>query len=213
MAIILEFSLPAGAVALGDVLEAVPSTKLKLDQVVPTGQQAMPFLWVESGEFDRFEELARDAPAVDRFALVEAVNGERLYAVRWMGDVETLTEGIVEAEGTVLDASATSPEWEFTLRFPDRQYAKTFQRHCFETDLPLDVSRVYDVSKSGVQTEYGLTEKQYTTLQLAHDRGYFCEPRNVDLAALGQELDISPRAVSYRLRRAVSSLVEHTIDS
>lgn len=213
MAIILEFSLPAEAVALGGVLEAVPSTELKLDQVVPTGQQTLPFLWVESDELDTFEELARDAPAVEHLSLVEAVDGRRLYAVQWLADIETLTNGIVETEGTVLDASATAPEWEFTVRFPVRQHAKTFQRRCFEAGIPLDVSRIYDVSEAGSRAEYGLTEKQYATLQLAHDRGYFHEPRGVDLAALGKELDISPRAVSYRLRRAMSSLVEHTIDS
>lgn len=211
MAIILECSLPAGAFALEEVLEAVPSTVLELDQVVPTGTQALPFLWVESDDFDRFEELARAAPTVEKLALVESVRGKRLYAVQWGDDVEAVTGGIVETGGTVLGAAATDSSWEFTLRFPDRERAKAFQRHCIETGTPLDLSRLYDLSKGGLRKEYGLTEKQYATLLLAYEQGYFREPRGTDLAGLSGELDISPRAVSYRLRRGMESLVEHTI--
>lgn len=211
MAIILEFSLPARAFALEDVLEGVPGTELELDRVVPTGERPLPFLWVESDDFDAFEELTREEPAVETLELVEVVGDKRLYELRWGEQVETLTMGITEAQGTIVDAQTSKGSWEFTLRFPDRQHAKTFQGYCVETETPLDLSKVYELSESGAQKKYGLTEKQYTALRLAYERGYFREPRGADLADLGGELDISPRAVSYRLRRGVSSLVEHSI--
>lgn len=212
MAIILEFSLPAEAFALEDVLEGAPGTELELDQVVPTGEQELPYLWVEMDDFERFERNARDAPGVEDFDLVETVGDRRLYEVRWRDRVDTFITGVIEANGTMLGARASGTCWEFRLRFPDRSHAKTFQSHCVETATPLDLSKVYDLSEAGARKEYGLTEKQYSALRLAYERGYFREPRGADLADLGTELDISPRAVSYRLRRGVSSLVEHSIN-
>ncbi|SDM52005.1 Predicted DNA binding protein, contains HTH domain [Halogranum gelatinilyticum] len=212
MAIILELSLPAESFALGDVLEAVPGTKLELDQVVPTGGRKLPYLWVETTDFEQFEEYAQDAPNVADLEAVETAGDKRLYQLRWQGRVENFTTGVVEAQGTILAGRASSTCWEFRLRFPDRSHAKAFQSHCVETETPLDLSKVYDLSQGSARKEYGLTEKQYVALQLAYERGYFREPRGADLADLGSELDISPRAVSYRLRRGVSSLVEHSID-
>jgi predicted DNA binding protein len=211
MAIILEFSLPADSFALGDVLEAVPSIEIELDRVVPTEQQALPFLWVEGRDLEQFEEELTTASGVEQFRLVESVSERRLYEVEWGERVTLVVDGIVDAEGTILAARAVDDQWKFRLRFPDRSDAKQFQSHCVETETPVDLSKLYDLSRSGFRKEYDLTEKQYNALRLAYDRGYFREPREADLADLGSELSISPRAVSYRLRRGISSLVEHTI--
>ena len=211
MAIILEFSLPADAFALGDVLEAVPSIEIELDRVVPTEHQTLPFLWVEGQDLEAFERQLETAPSVEEFQLVEVMSERRLYEIEWNGRVELVIDGIVDADGTVLAARAADGRWQFRLRFPDRSNAKRFQSHCVETETPVDLSKLYDLSSSGFRKEYDLTEKQYDALRLAYDRGYFREPRQVDLADLGDELAISPRAVSYRLRRGISSLVEHTI--
>lgn len=211
MAIILEFTLPADSFALGDALEAVPNIEIELDRVVPTDQQALPYLWVEGGDLEAFEQHIETAAHVDGFQVIEAMPERRLYDVDWQGRVELVVDGIIDADGTVLAARATNDRWEFRLRFPGRQQAKQFQSHCVETETPVDLSKLYDLSKSGFRKEYSLTKKQYDALRLAYDRGYFHEPREVDLADLGSELDISPRAVSYRLRRGISGLVEHTI--
>jgi predicted DNA binding protein len=211
MAIILEFSLPADSFALGDVLEAVPSIEIQLDRVVPTEQKTLPFLWVEGRDLEAFGRQLETAPSVEASRLIEEMPERQLYEVEWNGRVELVVDGIVDAEGTVLAARATDGQWQFKLRFPDRSHAKRFQSHCVETETPVDLSKLYDLSKSGARKEYDLTEKQYDALQLAYERGYFREPRQVDLADLGDELAISPRAVSYRLRRGISSLVEHTI--
>jgi predicted DNA binding protein len=211
MAIILEFSLPADSFALGDALEAVPNIEIELDRIVPIDQQALPYLWVEGRELEAFEQHIETAPHVESFQVVESMPERRLYDVDWQGRVELVVSGIADADGTILAARATGDHWEFRLRFPDRKQAKQFQSHCIETETPVDLSKLYDLSKEGFRKEYNLTRKQYDALRLAYDSGYFCEPREVDLADLGSELDISPRAVSYRLRRGISSLVEHTI--
>ena len=54
----------------------------------------------------------------------------------------------------------------------------------------------------------GLTAKQWQTLELAYQRGYYETPRKTDLSTLAAELEISKSAVSQRLRGAEATLVE-----
>lgn len=59
-----------------------------------------------------------------------------------------------------------------------------------------------------IETDIGdLTSKQLEALELAYSRGYYRQPRETDLTALAEELDVSKSAVSQRLRAAESKLV------
>lgn len=213
MTLVLEFSLPASAFALDETLETVPDAELELGRVVPTGQKRFPFLWVKGTNREQFQRQASQSNEIDEMTLVEGWSSRRLYEIAWSGRVETMIQGIVDGNGAVLSGRATNREWQFKLRFPDRTHARLFQRHCVETEIPIDLSKLYDLSEQGVQMEYGLTAKQWKALRLAYERGYFREPREVNLTDLGSELDISARAVSYRLRRGISCLVENTVST
>ncbi|SFC35994.1 HTH DNA binding domain-containing protein [Halobiforma haloterrestris] len=57
-----------------------------------------------------------------------------------------------------------------------------------------------------------LTPKQWEALELAFKRGYYDQPRSVDLQALSEELDISKSAVSQRLRSAEATVVESVLE-
>jgi hypothetical protein len=60
--------------------------------------------------------------------------------------------------------------------------------------------------------DYGLSDKQRQTLLHAVERGYYEVPRETDLDVLAEEMNISHQAASERLRRAISILVEHTLE-
>ena len=68
------------------------------------------------------------------------------------------------------------------------------------TDLPLDEFAPVDVTS--------LTEKQREAMNLAVRRGYYANPREVDLDTLADELGISHQALSHRLREAEGSIFE-----
>lgn len=57
-----------------------------------------------------------------------------------------------------------------------------------------------------------LTKKQLATLELALDMGYYERPREVDLSALADELDVTRSAVSQRLRTAELKLIKLALD-
>ena len=60
-------------------------------------------------------------------------------------------------------------------------------------------------------TEAALTDKQQATLIIAYNRGYFNSPRDITLEELGEELGITPQAVSSRLRRGMSQILGNTL--
>lgn len=57
-----------------------------------------------------------------------------------------------------------------------------------------------------------LTEKQRETLELALLEGYYERPRETDLAALAEHLDISKSAVSQRIRNAETKLIKSALE-
>ncbi len=57
-----------------------------------------------------------------------------------------------------------------------------------------------------------LTSKQRETLELALETGYYERPRETDLTALADELDISKSAVSQRLRTAETKLIRYAFE-
>lgn len=56
-----------------------------------------------------------------------------------------------------------------------------------------------------------LQAEQREALQVALEAGYFDVPRNATLVELVEELDVSDSAVSRRLRRALSTLLDGTM--
>lgn len=56
-----------------------------------------------------------------------------------------------------------------------------------------------------------LTVKQWETLVLAYEWGYYERPREADLADLAEEFGISKSAVSQRLRAAESTVVNAVV--
>lgn len=59
---------------------------------------------------------------------------------------------------------------------------------------------------------HDLTPKQWEALELAAERGYYDQPRSVDLDGLAAVLSISKSAVSQRLRAAEATIVENVLE-
>ena len=57
-----------------------------------------------------------------------------------------------------------------------------------------------------------ITPKQWEALALAFDRGYYRRPREVPLAVLAEELEVSKSAVSQRLGAAEATLVAAVLE-
>lgn len=209
MSVVIEFTVPANACALGRSLGDDPTALLELDRIVPTDDTVMPFFWVWGEDVEGFGEAARAEPAIDRLTAVDTVDGGTLFAARWNPDAAGTLRGIAETEGALLDAHATSVEWRFEVRFADAAATGEFQRLCRERGVPLSVERVTN-SPEPPDHHYGLTPEQREALVVAYGMGFFEEPRRATLEEVADEIGISARAVAGRLRRGQTALLERT---
>lgn len=209
MSVVIEFTVPTSACALGRSLGNDPGALLELDRIVPTDDSVMPFFWVWKRDPERFSEAARAEPAIDRIDVVDRVDGGTLFAAEWNSDAAGTLRGIAETDGTLLDAHATSGEWRFEVRFVDAAATSEFQDLCDERDVPLSLVRV-TTSPEPPDHHYGLTPEQREALVVAYGMGFFEEPRRATLEDVASEIGISARAVAGRLRRGQTTLLERT---
>ncbi len=76
--------------------------------------------------------------------------------------------------------------------------------------MQVEVRRIYAEEPHGPTP--GLTTEQREALAVAYRNGYFAVPRETTTAALAEKLGISGQAVSERLRRGYTRLVDATFD-
>ncbi|WP_231182864.1 hypothetical protein [Haladaptatus sp. DYF46] len=60
MSIITEFTIDSNEFVFGASMAKIPDTTIELERIVPTSDAVMPFFWVESDDFPRFESQVRD---------------------------------------------------------------------------------------------------------------------------------------------------------
>ncbi|WP_336135154.1 helix-turn-helix domain-containing protein [Natronomonas amylolytica] len=211
MSVIVEASLPAEAFELGRILRVEGSTQVSLETMVPLGGRPTPLVRVRNDARESFEAAVRDHPSVDGFESVASYDAETLYRLTWTPSDETLLGTLLELDGTLLAATGGAERWNIDVRFPSNDLLSAFQEHYTDEGIPLTVERVYKPTESTDSTSRGLTRSQREGLTLAVSEGYYRLPREVSTQELAEELDISDQAVTERLRRGITSLVENTL--
>ncbi|MFC7136296.1 helix-turn-helix domain-containing protein [Halobaculum litoreum] len=211
MTVIVHLRVPADAFELGRILRRAGDAAVALETMVPLGELAVPFFWVDDGGSAPFEAAVARHGTVSSVRRVGSREGRTLYELAWDSGADRLFAAVREVEATVLNAGATAATWEFELRFPSHDALGRFRTRCQEAGIPLDVGRVYNPAKLDGSAWYGLTEAQRRTLSAAVREGYYAIPRRISTRELGEEFGVSDQAVTERLRRAIVSLTEHTV--
>ena len=209
MATIAELRVPTDEFALRDTFAEVPDAVFELVQVVVHDtHHAIPYLWAMTDDFDGMEAALRDDSSVKDASLVERLDGEYLYRMRWVYRIRILVHIIVEEGATILNARGRDDRWFFRVLFPDRDALSETHDFCEDSHLGVEVTRVYELDRTR-SGRFGLTEEQYLTVMLALDRGYYDIPRKTDIQGLADELGLSHQAVSERLRRGHRNFVKN----
>ena len=110
---------------------------------------------------------------------------------------------------TVLEARGTAESWDFRLRFGSHDDLSTFNISLTEKGIPVTLRRIYHPPESDERPEVSSVQRE--TLREAYRRGYFQIPRRINQAELADELEISDSALSQRIRRGVSKLIESDV--
>ena len=210
MSVVAEVSVPSTSFPLGKTLQAGTDIRFELERIVPIDGHVVPFFWVRGGDVDALVSAVRTDPHVASISVIDRLADASLLRTTWTL-VPGLVQGFVESGVSVLEATGTTEEWLFRLRAPNHDAIASLRQYCLAQEIPLDLHRIATLADVGAD-RYGLTATQHETLLVAYRLGYFDDPRGTTLDELADRFDVSPSAVSRRIRRATAALVGDTLD-
>lgn len=211
MSVIAHLRIPADSFELGRIMGMELETTVELQSMVPLGEKAIPLFTVYNHDAVRFENSVRDHPSVERLEKMSEHDGQIVYALDWNIGRDVFFSGISETHAHLLSATGTTGSWEFELRFPTHAALSEFQEYCVNAHIDLEVGRIYNPTRPGSGPWYGLSAAQKETLVMAVEGGYYSIPRRMSTKDLADEFDVSDQAITERLRRAITTLVENSL--
>jgi predicted DNA binding protein len=211
MSVIAHLRVPADSFELGRILDIGGGTSVELENFVPIGERAVPFFSVHGSVRGTFETEVQNHPSVSRVREISAHEDKVLYALDWEVSRDLFFQGLYETDAHLLSGTGGPETWEFELRFPTHEALAEFQEYCSDATIPLEVGRIYNPTRPDSGPFYGLTPPQRDTLVRAVEGGYYSIPREMSTKDLAEEFDISDQAVTERLRRAISTLVDNSL--
>ena len=212
MSVIAHLRVPADSFELGQILDVSGGRSIALENLVPLGEQAVPFFTIHgTEESEAFRETVKHHPSVQDIQRVSSHNDRTLFAIDWDVSQDQLFQAIEESKAHLLGATGGPDTWEFELRFRSHGALSEFKELCSEAGIALDVGRIYNPTRPESGPFYGLTQRQRDTLVRAVRDGYYSLPRQISTQDLADEFGISDQAVTERLRRAIVALVDNSL--
>lgn len=212
MSIIAEFTVPTERFALSRTLSEVPEMTVEVERVVAhEPDRLMPYFWTSGGDNERFEAAAEDDPSVEDLTRIDEFDEVVLYRAKWIQDVEAVVYAYTETGAILLGATGRDDQWEFQLRFDSEDDVTRFKEHLDETDLSMDLTRLYHPSNPTSESGPTLTDIQRETVLAGLRSGYYEIPRETKPSELAEEFGISQQALSRRFRRAHRALAENAL--
>jgi hypothetical protein len=206
MSVVARFKLPAHTFELGRALDFEEVTELRLEAVVPTGEESIPYLWISGGDPDRIADELGTSPLVARATVDHTSDKGALIRVSWTRCPE-LVDLINQHDGIILEAAYLGSVWSFRLRFPDRPDVSQFHGDCRRLELPVALVELHHSAAAVTDGGYGLTAEQREALVLAIEGDYFDVPRGTTLRGIAADLGVSDSAASQRIRRGLRNLL------
>jgi predicted DNA binding protein len=212
VSVLVSLSVPVADFLFGDALSTPATERITLERVVPMGGRCVPYVRVSGPDPDRIVDEVSASASVESLGVLERTETDALVRVTWANDDDDLLGALSDPNVTVLETSATDGRWTLTLRFVDHDALSGFHHRCREAALDLEIDRISHPSGGTIGADrFDLTEAQRETLVRAFEVGYFDIPRRSTLEGLADRLGVSDTAASQRLRRGMSSLVEHAL--
>ena len=208
--VVAEFTISSDVFVLGQVLQNHEDVRVDLTQFVPLGDALVPYFWAETDDVRAFEESVRSDDRVASLTKLNGCHGRHLYSIEWAADIDGFITAVTEHDLIVEAATGNRECWEFRVRGSGRDTLSSFQQTLRESDIPIQVERVWNPGDSRAEA-FGVTAKQREALALAAAEGYFAVPRETNLTDLADELDITRQSLSRRMARGQRTLLNNTL--
>ncbi|MGQ4555523.1 helix-turn-helix domain-containing protein [Halobellus sp. GM3] len=198
--------------SLAPTLQNLDGVKIRVitQGTTDPGSTDFPFL-IEYEDHDELESMLEADVTVESFELVDRSGDTAIYYIEHTPETRLISGVVTEQNGFLVHTETKDDGWLVHLLLPDRAALNAVWEYAIENDISLDIIEIYSNDDAGGESSYGLTDEQLAALQLAFDRGYFNEPRDISLSEVAEEMDLSSTAMSGRLRRGMRNLIAATI--
>lgn len=156
-------------------------------------------------EYGILEDRGRIDSTVKAVDYLRTVNGDHLYDLELLFASKCPFNGLNPDEFQVYSAEGVADKWRVVIRFSSPELLESCRRAAEKEGIDWVVRHVYQ--DGGYNPLDELTPIQRETVEKALELGYFEIPRGISMEELAAELDITPNAVSERLRRAERKLL------
>lgn len=210
-ACVVRGEIPAEEFALYEALSSLPNVEFEVERVVQSGDEAaMPLMWIRNADHEAVTDAFQNDPSVQELTLLSTFENEQLYRMEWVSEVQVVLQMLTNSEATIMDAYGYNGHWYLRVLYPDRDSLTKTTDFTEEHDLTFNVTAIRQMEGEPAG-RFGLTTPQFEALTTALEMGYYTVPRENDLGAVADTLDISHQALSERLRRATGALIEDAL--
>lgn len=217
MTILVEFSISADRFKLGEFVGEHAGLTAELERIVPTEDQAIPYVWVSgppaslkqlTGELEG-SEVTSSVAVIDELTVTSSDDSHYLYRIDWDLAKLDIVQGLVQANGDILEGESLDNYWLLRFRFDDHGQVAMFYQYLADNQITdFTIESIYELTSRSARGEpYGLSPEQREALTLAAMEGYFDSPRGVTLDRIGEQLGISQQAASQRMRRGMRTVI------
>jgi len=220
MGLVAEYKITTPHLPLVAVAASVPEMTLDVTVGQPNQGGPPPFIVDATGEAtSALEDAFERAAFVDSYSLVDGGDTARykLTPAATMADQlgdrvdDFATLEALATNESIVERITVQPDgWRQKRWFADRAAFLAYWEFWRENARSFSLYRLSE-SDSDANPATGLTDRQREALRTAHEMGYFEIPRTTSLDAVATELGISAPALSGRLRRAHTHLIEQTL--
>lgn len=197
---------------LAPTIGSLPDAEIGVVPDVGTDPQQNVYLfWIEAPDFEAVEAALAEDHTVAEFTEIIETGNRRTYRIRYSDDAILITPAVTAQDGLVLESRGESAGWMLHLQLQHHDDLYELHERAREANIHFEMLEVHQDERADDDSEYDLTESQVEALVTAYEHGYYDEPRQADLEELGSVLGISQTAVSSRLRRASSRLIEESL--
>lgn len=195
---------------LRDALDHAPETIVTHEEQYHTTEGINYLFWAEGSDLAAFEDgLAADPTVTNVSQLAETPN-RRMYRATFTdyGESVATFPSWSGLDISLLDSTISHKGWDARMRMPDRETLYRYRDVCEENGLQFHLTSIYEEKEATSKAEAQLTTVQREALTTARELGYYEIPRQASLADVADRLEISSQALSERLRRGTSTLID-----
>lgn len=209
MGLIIEYRQSGKHIHIDEIAAAVPEMRLTVKRWRIESEDVLNlFILAEGDRFETLEAAISDLPNCLSVDTLSEQGPSRLYQVQLCSKVNHLPE-YSSVNGVISHVRIESDGIYVTGYVANREELIKTREFLTEQGIDMEVVRLQDATDT--DPDGGLTDEQFEALITAYRMGYFHVPKEATQADVAEALDISPPALSERLKRAQQCLIEQHI--